>query len=109
MNGGREPGSEAHQPIFTKSQPSPSSGENEQHWPEQRPMTPADFDRPFTDEPVGHKRAEVRPSPERSSEPAAEPTPAHGPDTSATPAPGNESDDKSAGERKRGWWKRVLS
>jgi hypothetical protein len=64
-------------------------------------MTPADFDRPFIDEPaprpVEHNRAE----PEPPHETIAEPQPAAQPNT--------ESEDKSSGERKRGWWKRVLS
>ncbi len=88
-------------PAFAEAQAPTSSGEGEQHWPEQRPMTPADFDRPFMDEPaprsVEHNRAE----PEPPQETIAEPQPAVQPNT--------ESEDKSSGERKRGWWKRVLS
>jgi hypothetical protein len=102
---GREPGGEPQVPTFAESSPSASSGENEEHWPEQRPMTPADFDRPFTDEHVEHNRAEPRPAPERTAEQPSgqsfEPT--------AEPAPRTENEDKSSGERKRGWWKRVLS
>lgn len=112
MNGEREQGGDA--PAFTESNPSTGSEESEQHWPEQRPMTPADFDRPFAPEPaehrhVEHHHAEVRAMPERTSEPIAE----RAVDTRIDPvpasAPAAETEEKSSGERKRGWWKRVLS
>jgi hypothetical protein len=103
MNGeqSREPGSQVQDPSFAESNPSPSSGDSEQHWPEQRPMTPADFDRPFTEGAAEGNRAGPRPAPDR---PVEQPS-----GRSAEPTPSAESEDKSSGERKRGWWKRVLS
>ncbi len=77
-------------------------GQPEERWPEQRPMTPADFDRPYVDEAaerfVEHAPPDARQEPHRqpaTSEPASQPD-----------APAEE---RPAGERKRGWWKRVLS
>ena len=70
MNGEREQGGDA--PAFTESNPSTGSGESDRHWPEQRPMTPADFDRPFAPEPDDNRHVEVRPAPERAPEPVAE-------------------------------------
>ena len=67
-------------------------------------MTPADFDRPYVDEAaerfVEQSPPEIRhqsrsEQPEAAGEPAA---PAEAP-----------AEEKPAGERKRGWWKRVLS
>jgi ribonuclease E len=111
MNGEREQGGDA--PAFTESNPSTGSEESEQHWPEQRPMTPADFDRPFAPEPaehrhVEHHHAEVRPMPERASEPVAERAVEPRIDPVPASSPAAETEEKS-GERKRGWWKRVLS
>jgi ribonuclease E len=102
----RETNGDQGSPAFAEAQAPASSGDGEQHWPEQRPMTPADFDRPFVDEPasrpVEHNRAEHnRAEPEPPRETRAEPQPAAQPNA--------ESEDKSSGERKRGWWKRVLS
>ena len=68
-------------------------------------MTPADFDRPYVDE-AAERFAEQTPAarePERQSR--AEPHEAGEP-ASAAEVPAEE---KPAGERKRGWWKRVLS
>ena len=73
-------------------------------------MTPADFDRPYVDEATERFVEQSRPPEPRTEtrqdrrhepreEPAAEPT---------TPRSA-ESEEKPAGERKRGWWKRVLS
>jgi len=72
-------------------------------------MTPADFDRPFAPEPVEQRRAEVRPMPERAPEPVAERAVETRVDSVTTSAPTAETEEKSSGERKRGWWKRVLS
>ena len=103
MNGEprREPGSQSQSPSFAESNPSPSSGDGEQHWPEQRPMTPADFDRPLAEELADGNRAQPRAAPDRAAEQPPEQRP--------EPTPNAEGDDKSSGERKRGWWKRVLS
>jgi ribonuclease E len=105
----REPAGEPGAPAFAAAQPSTPSGEDEQHWPEQRPMTPADFDRPFIDEPaqrfVEHNRAE----PERPRESRSEAQPLPERTTQPTSQSNAESEDKPSGERKRGWWKRVLS
>ena len=72
-------------------------------------MTPADFDRPFIDEPaqrfVEHNRAE----PERPRESRSEAQPLPERTTQPTSQSNAESEDKPSGERKRGWWKRVLS
>ena len=59
-------------------------------------MTPADFDRPYVDE-AAERFAEQAPAarePEREKSSAAPEAPA---------------EEKPSGERKRGWWKRVLS
>ena len=98
---GREISGNQGTPAFAEAQAPTSSGEGEQHWPEQRPMTPADFDRPFIDEPAPRPVERNRAEPESPQETIAEPQPAAQPNT--------ESEDKSSGERKRGWWKRVLS
>jgi ribonuclease E len=107
MNGEREQGGGA--PAFTESNPSAGSEESEQHWPEQRPMTPADFDRPFAPEPAEHRHTDVRPMPERAPEPVAERAVETRVDSEPTSAPATEAGENSSGERKRGWWKRVLS
>jgi len=68
-------------------------------------MTPADFDRPYVDEATERFVEKSRPEEPRSEtrhEPREE--------QAAEPAPSaSEGDEKPAGERKRGWWKRVLS
>ena len=71
-------------------------------------MTPADFDRPYLDESTERFVEQGRSEPEGSRE-ARE-------DSQSSPAPSSEptpdekgDEDKSSGERKRGWWKRVLS
>ena len=85
-----------------------SPGEEHEHWPEQRPMTPADFDRPFVDEPTERFVEQGRGEPEGSR--AAREDSQSSPKPNSEPTPDERSDeDKSSGERKRGWWKRVLS
>ncbi len=80
-------------------------GRGHEHWPEQRPMTPADFDRPYVDEATERFVEQSRPE-----EPRSEIRHETGEDSAAQPAPSaGEGEEKPAGERKRGWWKRVLS
>ncbi|HEY2889982.1 MAG TPA: Rne/Rng family ribonuclease [Dongiaceae bacterium] len=104
-----EPGNVDPASSFAADPEGPGRGHD--HWPEQRPMTPADFDRPYVDEaterfveqsrPEPKARPEVQP--EIRHEPRAEPKP-------VSETPPAATDDKSSGERKRGgWWKRVLS
>jgi ribonuclease E len=101
------PGNDQDAPGSAEA-PSPMpSGEEEQHWPEQRPMTPADFDRPFNEGPV-HRFTESSRAEPRPQDTGAEPAPAAQMPEPA-PQPETESEDKPGGERKRGWWKRVLS
>jgi ribonuclease E len=81
-------------------------GRGHEHWPEQRPMTPADFDRPYVDEATERFVEQSRPAEPRTetrSEPRDEPA------AESAPPSASESEEKPAGERKRGWWKRVLS
>ena len=125
--GGREIGGE-HQPEPGNVDPASFAtdpegpGRGHEHWPEQRPMTPADFDRPYVDEAHDRfveqtrtepARAENRTEPESRRESQAEPQPAgEAPHVSPDHKHGDDkpTDDKSSGERKRGgWWKRVLS
>jgi hypothetical protein len=105
----REPSAGEDAPIFAEGQPSTTSDEGEQHWPEQRPMTPADFDRPFVEESAGQLVEQNRAEPEAARETRAQSQPA--PEATAEPAsrPSTQNEDKSSGERKKGWWKRVLS
>ena len=103
MGGERGPEPSGDQGAFAEAEASTPSGESEQHWPEQRPMTPADFDRPFIDEPAQRSVENNRAAPEQPHDARAEPQP------EPSSGPSAESEDKSSGERKRGWWKRVLS
>jgi hypothetical protein len=78
-------------------------GQGEERWPEQRPMTPADFDRPYVDE-AAERFVEQAPAPEIRHESASQPAAGEPSSQPETPA-----EERSTGERKRGWWKRVLS
>jgi ribonuclease E len=83
-------------PASSGGQDADSPGRSGERWQEQRPMTPADFDRPYVDE-AAERFAEQAPAarePEREKSSAAPEAPA---------------EEKPSGERKRGWWKRVLS
>jgi len=85
-------------------------GRGHEHWPEQRPMTPADFDRPYVDEATERFVDQSRPEPARQEtrpETRHEPQPAD--EAPRAPIDNKPADDKPADERKRGgWWKRVL-
>jgi hypothetical protein len=67
-------------------------------------MTPADFDRPFVDEATERFVEQSRPP-----EPRTETRQESRDEPREERASASESDEKPSGERKRGWWKRVLS
>ncbi len=99
--GGDRPGQEV-----SDAQQQAAAGAGEQPWPaEHRPLTPADFDQPFLDEPPSRPPEETGRAPNPAQEPRPEPRPAAEPATSADA----EEQDNFAGPRKRGWWQRVLS
>jgi ribonuclease E len=91
-------------PAFAEQGPDQPSQPHER-WQEQRPMTPADFDRPYVDD-AAERFAEQAPAArEAERQSRAEPREAR----ESAAAPDAPAEEKPAGERKRGWWKRVLS
>ena len=101
---GSTPNDGAHTGAATAEPASDMPGHEEERWPEQRPMTPADFDRPYVDE-AAERFVEQSP-PEVRHQSGSEQPEAAGGQVAPAEAPVGE---KPSGERKRGWWKRVLS